>query len=144
MIRVFVDASVLFAACYSQTGSSRDLIRQAVRGRIQIVVSQHVLKEVTENLTRKAPGALPALQQFMDLVAPEMVENPTLEELQQAADYIHLKDAPIVAAAVKAKVDYLVTWDRKHFIDVPEVAKRSGLTITTPNELMAIVAGERS
>jgi putative PIN family toxin of toxin-antitoxin system len=142
MIRVFFDASVLFAACYSPTGSSRDLIRQAIRGTIQIVVSQHVLKEVTENLTRKAPGALPAFQQLMDLVVPEMVENPTLEELKQAADYIHLKDAPIVAAAVKAKVDYLVTWDRKHFIDVPEVAERSALIITTPNELMDIVAGE--
>jgi predicted nucleic acid-binding protein len=100
------------------------------------------LKEVTENLTRKAPGALPAFQRLMDLVVPEVVENPTLEELKQAADYIHLKDTSIVAAAVKAKVDFLVTWGRKHFIDVPEGAERSGLTITTPNELMAIVAGE--
>jgi predicted nucleic acid-binding protein len=45
----------------------------------------------------------------------------------------------IVAAAIKAKVDYLVTWDRKHFIDDPKVAEKSGLTIITPDELMAIV-----
>ena len=49
MIRVFVDASVLFAACYSQTGSSRDLIRGAIRDRIQIVVSRHALKKVRES-----------------------------------------------------------------------------------------------
>jgi len=142
MIRVFFDASVLFSATYSQTGSSRDLIRGAIRGKIQIVVSRHVLKEVTDNLTLKAPGALPAFQQLMDLVLPEVVENPTLEELKRAADYIHPKDAPIVAAAVKAKVDYLVTWDRKHLVDVPKVAERSGLSVMTPGELMGILVGD--
>jgi putative PIN family toxin of toxin-antitoxin system len=142
MIRVFLDASVLFAACYSQTGSSRELIRQAIRGKIQIVVSQHVLKEVVKNLAQKAPGALPTFQRFVDLVAPEMAENPTVEELKQAADYIHLKDAPIVAAAVKARVDYLVTWDRKHFLKVPQVAEKSGLTIVAPDELVAIIADD--
>jgi len=74
--------------------------------------------------------------------AENIPECHSLEELKQAADCIHLKGAPMVTAAVKARVDYLVTWDRKHFIDVPEVAERSGLTITTPNELMDIVVGE--
>lgn len=41
------------------------------------VVSQYILKEVVENLAPKAPEALPAFQQLMDLAAPEMVENPT-------------------------------------------------------------------
>ena len=32
MIRVFLDASVLFAAAYSTTGASREIIRQGFRG----------------------------------------------------------------------------------------------------------------
>ena len=43
MIRVFFDASVLFAASYSHTGSSRDLLREALRGNVRVVVTQHVL-----------------------------------------------------------------------------------------------------
>ncbi len=139
MIRVFLNASVLFSASYSETGSSRDLLREAIRGNLKIVVSQHVLEEAERSLAEKAPAALPAFHELLTLVAGEVAENPTLKELKQAATYINLRDAPIVAAAVKAQVDYLVTWDRKHFIHDPRVGEKSGLTIITPDELMAIL-----
>lgn len=38
---------------------------------------------------------------------------------------------PILLAATKAKVDYLATGNRKHFLDDPKVSERSGLTIGT-------------
>ncbi len=139
MIRVFFDASVLFSASYSKTGSSRDLLQEAIRGNLKIVVSRYVLEEAERNLAQKAPEALPAFRELSTLIAAEVAEKPALEELKQAATYINLKDAPIVAAAAKAKVDYLVTWDRKHFIDDLKVAERSGLMILTPDKLMAIV-----
>jgi len=139
MIRVFLNASVFFSASYSKAGSSRDLLREAIRGNIKVVVSQHVLKEAERNLAQKAPEALPAFHELLTLVTADVAEKPTLQELKRAATYINLKDAPIVAAAVKARVDYLVTWDRKHFIDDPKVAERSGLPIITPDEIMAIV-----
>ncbi len=139
MIRVFLNASVLFSASYSKTGSSRDLLREAIRGNLKIVVSQYVLEEAERNLAQKASETLPDFRELVTLIAAEVAEKPALEELKRAATYINLKDAPIVAAAAKAKVDYLVTWDRKHFIDDPKVAKRSGLMILTPDELMAIV-----
>jgi len=139
MIRVFLDTSVLFSASYSKTGSSRDLLREAIRGNLKIVVSRYVLEEAERNLAQKAPDALPAFRELLTLVAAVVTEKPALEELKRAATYIDLKDAPIVAAAAKAKVDYLVTWDRKHFIDDPKVAERSGLAIITPDKLMAIV-----
>ena len=139
MIRVFLDASVLFAACYSQTGSSRDLLREAIRENVKIVLSEHVLEEARRNLAQKAPEALTAFRELLTAIKPQMARKPTSKELKQAAAYIHLKDAPVVAAAVKAKVDCLVTWDRKHFIDDPKVAEESGLMIITPDQLMAIV-----
>jgi hypothetical protein len=43
MIVVFLDASALFSASYSKMGSARDLLREAIRGNLKIVVSQHVL-----------------------------------------------------------------------------------------------------
>ena len=143
-IRVFLDASVLFAASYSETGSSRDLLREAVRGNLQIVVSQHVLEEAERNLAQKTPEVLPALHEPLTVIAAEVADRPTRPELEQAATCIALKDAPIVAAAVKAKVDYLATWDRRHFIDDPRVAETSGLTIITPGELMAFIRKQGS
>lgn len=138
MIRVFLNASVLFSASYSETGSSRDLLRKAIRGNLKVVVSRHVLEEAERNLAQKAPEALPAFREVLALVAAEVAEKPSVEELKRAATYINLKDAPIIAAAAKAKADYLVTWDRKHFIDDPKVAERSGLMIITPDELMTL------
>jgi predicted nucleic acid-binding protein len=138
MIRAFIDASVLFAASLSPTGASREIIRQAVRGQVALVASKLVYEEVEKNLADKAPEALPAFRQFLDTVPFETV-RPTKRQVLQAAQYSALKDAPIVAAAKRARVDYLVSLDRRHLVGVKEVAQRSGLKIVLPSELLGEV-----
>jgi predicted nucleic acid-binding protein len=135
MIRAFIDASVLIAASYSPTGASREIIRQAIRGNVTLVASELVLEETRENLRAKAPEALVSIQQVLDIVPFELVQ-PTERQVLQAASYTALKDAPIVAAAKRARVDYLVSLDRRHLVDVPAVAQRSGLKIVLPEELL--------
>jgi len=135
MIRVFVDASVLIAASYSPTGASREIIRQAIRGNVTLIASELVLEETRENLRAKAPEALVSLEQILYIVPFELVQ-PTEQQVLQAASYTALKDAPIVAAAKRARVDYLVSLDRRHLVGVPEVAQRSGLKIVLPEELL--------
>lgn len=49
MIRVFLDASVLFAAAYSESGASREIVRQAIRGTMRLVTSPLVLEETRRN-----------------------------------------------------------------------------------------------
>jgi len=135
MIRAFVDASVLIAASYSPTGASREIIRQAIRGNVTLIASELVLEETRENLRAKAPEALVYLEQVLDIVPLELVQ-PTEQQVLQAASYTALKDAPIVAAAQRARVAYLVSLDRRHLVDVPTVAQRSGLKIVLPAELL--------
>jgi hypothetical protein len=48
----------------------------------------------------------------------------------------HPPDVPVLLAAMKVKADYLVTFNRKHFIDDPKVAERSDLRIGTPEEAL--------
>jgi len=55
MIRAFIDASVLFAASLSPAGASRDIIRQALRGRATLVASKLVFEETEESLADKPP-----------------------------------------------------------------------------------------
>jgi predicted nucleic acid-binding protein len=128
---VFFDASALYAAAYSTGGAARELLRLALRGQIRVVVSQDVLDETERNLTRKAPEVLETYGQLLHLLTPEVV-NPTREEVWAAEEYVAQKDAPIIAAAIRAQPDYLVTFDRKHLIDPPEVAEQSELRIVTP------------
>ena len=103
MIRAFVDTSVLFAASYSDTGYASDLVRAALRGQLILVVSDLVLQEVRRNLKRKAPRGLEALEVALTYVPFEKVSSPSKTAVQRAAEYIALKDAPIIAAAQKAK-----------------------------------------
>ena len=138
-VRVFVDASVLFAAAYSKTGYARDLLRLAIREQVVLVVSQDVLDEVERNLARKAPEALTAFKHLLLLLGLEVVGSPSKKEIEDAEAYVARKDAMIVAAAIKATVDYLVTYDRKHLLDPPEVAGKSGLTIITPDVVVLAI-----
>ena len=135
MIRAFVDASVLFAAAYSETGASREIIRQAIRGEIQLVSSQLAFEEARRNLQEKAPEVASELENFREVVEFEMV-RPTKREVLEAMEYTAAKDAPIIAAARRAQVDYLVSLDRQHLVEVPEVAERSGLMIVLPGDFL--------
>lgn len=135
MMRVFLDASVLFAAAYSTTRASREIIRQGMRGRIELVASELVFREARRNLEVKAPEALPDLEAFHRAVTFEMV-RPSREEIEEAMVYTADKDAPVVAAALRARVDCLVSLDREHLVGVPEVIQRSGLTILLPGDFL--------
>ena len=135
MIRAFLDASVLFAASYSPTGASREIIHLAFQGKVQLVVSDDVLEEAEKNLALKYPATLEVFYQIIQAVPFEKV-TPTPKDVQRAASYTATKDAPIVAAAKRAQVDFLVSLDRRHLVGVPEVVQQSGLKIVLPEELL--------
>nr|WP_290665500.1 PIN domain-containing protein [Ardenticatena sp.] len=136
MTRAFVDASVLFAAAKSETGASREIVRLAIQGEVRLVASQFVLEEVRRNLKAKAPEAVAALDDFLNAVSFDLV-RPTKSEVKAAMKYVAAKDAaPIIAAAKRAQVDFLVSLDRRHIVGVPEVEKRSGLNIVLPADLL--------
>ena len=132
MLRVFTDTTVFFAAVYSNTGSARELIQLGTEGKVQIILSQRVLTEMERNLEKKAPDQHSTYQLLLAALAPEITEEPA-KLVEQVETYVVPKDAPIVAAAIHAEVDFLVTYDRKHLLNHPEVSEKSGLNITTPD-----------
>ena len=138
MKRIFIDSSVLFSAAYSSKGHSRDLILMAARGEINLVLSQFVLTETRRNLAEEAPDAVVWLELLLITLPYELV-RPSKEEVLESAIHVALKDAPIVAAARKAKVDLLVTMDQKHLLGKPELANYAGVEIVTPKEAVAIL-----
>jgi predicted nucleic acid-binding protein len=137
--RIFLDSSVLYAAAFSATGPARRLILKGVEGSIALAISDLVLEETKRNLTKNAPETLPYFTILADLFSP-VITNPTKAEVLKAAQIVHLKDAPIVAAAAKAKVDYLATHDVKHLLNhAKAIAAAYGITVLAPAELVSIL-----
>ena len=136
MSRAFIDSSALFSACYSSTGASREFVRRATEGEHELVVSDLALEETRANLTAKAHDRLPYLDLLLQARLPEVV-NPRLEMVEEAARYTVAEDAPIVAAALAAKIRYLVSLDRRHLVGNDVVQQGSGLRIVLPETFLA-------
>ena len=136
MNRVFMDSSALFAAIVSPTGAARELIRLAVEEEIQLVISGDAITETRRNISLKAPELEPLLDRLLVALDFEVISDPGREAVREAEAYVAQKDAFIVAAAKKADVDYVATFDRRHLIDPPEVAEKSGLRIATPGDIL--------
>jgi predicted nucleic acid-binding protein len=138
--RIFLDSSVLYAAAFSATGPARRLILKGLKGSIALAISDLVLDETKRNLTKNAPLALPSFMVLVDLLPP-FITNPTKVQVLKAAQIVHLKDAPIVAAAVKANADYLATHDVKHLLSHAQaIADAYVITVLTPADLLSVLA----
>ncbi len=141
MKRLFLDSSVLFSAAYSARGYSRDLVLMTARSEIILTLSDLVIEEVRQNLAESAPEAVAVFDYLLGILPIEIVK-PDREDVLEAASYIVLKDAPILAAARKARADLLVTLDKKHMLGKPDLASWAGMKIVTPREAVAFVRGD--
>ena len=137
--RIFLDSSVFYAAAFSATGPARRLILKGLEDSVTLCISDLVLEETKRNLTKNAPETLPSFTIIADLLSPQAT-NPTKADVYKAAQIVHLKDAPIVAAAAKAKADYLATHDVKHLLNHAQaIADAYGITVLAPAELVSIL-----
>jgi predicted nucleic acid-binding protein len=131
--RIFIDSSVLFSAANSERGHSRDLLIMGVDQKITIVLSHYVLQETIRNLAQLKHPPLVEFGERLSKANPEFVEANN-QSILEAGRLIVLKDAPIIAAAKAAKVDMLVTLDRKHILGRPELEAYIKAPILTPAE----------
>lgn len=142
-INLFLDSSALIAGIVSAEGAARALLLLAEGGQISVTFSEQVLAETERAIARKVPLALSELRQAILASQAQIVRNPSPDEVSARLDLTsHPADTPIVLAAMQAKVDYLVTLNRKHFIDDPEVVRKSGLKIGTPGDALNWVRGQ--
>lgn len=115
MIRVFLDANVLFSAALRPRDRDYAFFRLAREGGCILLASAYALDEARTNLAGKAPTAPPRLDdELVGLL--ELVAEPVATLVALAsAEGLPMKDAPILAAAVAAGADLLVTGARRHF-----------------------------
>jgi predicted nucleic acid-binding protein len=137
---LFLDSSALFAGVVSPNGAARALLLLAEAGLIIITISEQVVAETERAVARKVPQALTYYREALRSTGLRIVHDPSPEEVEAHKDIIaHRTDVPIAVAAMRTAVDHLVAFNRRHFIDDPNVAAQSGLRIGTPGDALAWV-----
>ena len=122
--------------CDSPTGASRELFRLALRDQVQLFTSTYALRETDIHLSDKRVRRAVDAFRYLSRRSLWTVVDPTREEVVAALPATpDIAGAPIVAAARKAGVDALVTFDRRRLIR-PSVADYIGAVVATPSQIL--------
>jgi predicted nucleic acid-binding protein len=106
-LRVYLDSNVVFSASRDQRSRFLELWRLR---DIAVVISQYVVGEVSRNI-----NSIGHNQRFESLLAQtEFVSDADVQLIPANVGLVE-KDRPILAAAIAASVDYLITGDKSHF-----------------------------
>src|SRR5689334_18467866 len=120
MPRVVLDSSVLVSAFLTPHGTVVRLLREPVRSRYQLYLSEYILTETAETLLSKS--RLRRYIAYPDTAVRDYIRS-LLTQAEIVADLPTLRvvaddprDDPIIATAVSSGADYLVTGDRAHLL----------------------------
>ena len=136
MKSVFLDSSVLFTAANSPTGGSSKLFTLK---KFKLVVSPLVLTETERNIRKKLQSY--QLERFFKLVALTQItdQKPDSRLIKMAREVIEEKDSVILAEAKLAKCDFLVTLDKKDFLNKRVANFLKPTTALTPKDLIELI-----
>lgn len=138
-LKVLLDTNVVVSGLNSKTGASAGILTLSKQKAFTIFITPYILEEVASVIKRKFPKILPYFKQLVKADVFDLVPNPPATIVKRAARIISdLKDAAILATAMEEKVNFLITLDRKHFIDDSTVAKKSGLKIVLPKDFIRL------
>lgn len=137
MITVFIDTSVIISACFSKIGASALILGLCRKNKIKGYISRHVMSELKRNAAHKLDQTGKQRLNFYILQSNlNIVNNPTIQEIKSCQKVINQKDAPILSAAIKNNVEYLITFNIKDFL-LPNVKNFvKPLIIITPREFI--------
>lgn len=140
-MRLFLDASVLYAMATSPKGGARELLRLAGEGTATLITSEYALNETERALGIKSPAGAEIFAVIRHLSIWEIV-NHSLSEARKAQKFVKdPDDAPIVAAAKLAHADALVSFDRKHLF-AASVEEYLGISVITAGDALSLLRTE--
>ncbi len=94
--------------------------------------NKYVLKELREVLNRKYPERLEQLSLLLQFAKIKIRSNPKVQLVEQSVKIIQAEDAPILAGAIQARANFLITLDRKDFMTKKLAESGLPLIIVTP------------
>lgn len=138
-----MDTSALIAGILSSSGGAEKIISMGEQGLVDLLISTDVLAEADRNFEKKLS---PYLQEFRETISRSslnLVDDPSPHEIKSCVDLVGTDDAPILAAALKAQADYLITWNTRDFMfknpshSIPTKIRVPGDFINEWNDLLS-------
>lgn len=135
--RVFLDTSALFAAVAPDQGGARMILKLGEAGAVSLWVGPMALSEADAVLTRKSPRSKVRFALLLHQANVHVGPAATPDMLTHACSVVdYLPDAQVLAEALAAGVDYLVSLDKRHLVGNPR-AGQLPFPIGTPGDFLA-------
>lgn len=107
-LKIFLDTSALISGLNSPQGGAGIILSAFLADEFFIYISEQVIEEIQRTIQSKFPLLKTPFLAFL-LAQPKIVKTPSLGEIRKAYKLIQSEDAPILAAAIKSKPDFLIT-----------------------------------
>lgn len=120
------------AACLSESGGSFRICREANQGQLKIIINRYVQQEAEGVLKKKYPEKFLNLNSLLIWSNTIIQSHSSLKFVKQALSIIDPKDAPVLAGAMKAKTDFLISLDKKDFFTEKLAEAKLPFSIVTP------------
>lgn len=141
-MRLFLDANVIFSAAHSAQGRAQELVALARARHCRLCSSWHALDEARRNLERKSRDFEARLEVSLGQITLR-AEAPAQLLDWARGEGLPVQDAQILAAAVHAGAELLVTGDARDFGPLFGNVLR-GVRVVTLAEALARVLKEAS
>jgi predicted nucleic acid-binding protein len=142
-LKIFLDTSLVIAVILTENPKSpgNGLFRLGAEGLLDIRISPDVLREAEQVLIAQAGEnvergrrLVARLAETLALAGAATTPQPNEDTIQRCIEYTRYRpDARVVAAAIEADVEVLVTYDRQHLLNNP--------AIRPPNTRFVVMSG---
>jgi len=109
-MKLFIDASVWLAAIRNPEGASGTILKLASKGKVFTTWTSFIITEIKNNLPPNSK-----FQAIERLIKPQLI-TITPKEIFHWVNLLPDKDCHVLAGALKAKADYLISLDKKHIL----------------------------
>jgi predicted nucleic acid-binding protein len=142
MSKIFFDADVLFSLVYSQnplSGAKRVLLHGYLE-EYSFITSFQVIEEVRKNLSAyNNPSYLKKLKELLEDFNFLIIKILNEKLINLYKNVVHQKDLHVLIAAIQAEADYLLTYNKKHFLTSKFIKLNLKLQIMNPKEFITKV-----
>ena len=142
-VRLFLDSNVILSGLLSDRGAPRIILDLLNLGFPFLTGStgRYNLIEIERNLKKRMPGVWPVYKRYLPRLNLTVIPVPHPEELRGFSGKMVDKDIPVLVSAIRAKADFLITGDKRHFGKLKGIEKYQ-LTIVTPSEFVDSILPE--
>lgn len=124
----FLDSNVVVSSIFSERGAAHQLVFGT---EVPRVISSRVQKECTEAIRRAGTTSDNLVAAFYHL---EVVDDQSNEE-EYLPFVLDTDDAHIIAGAVAAEADFLITYNLRHY-RIDKIRSELGIIIHTPGRFL--------